>query len=125
MASKTAVINASWSHFLISKEIFNRVGPFDEALLEIGGEDDDYLARMAVVNLHPDNFYFDGIRSKLRKNRKMLIVNSYGKNMANEKYGYSNLNYEYMKKKWQVDTLPFEGAVEVKNRFFRYWKLRK
>ena len=40
------VINQSWSHFMISREVIIRVGWFDERFPAIGNEDEDYESRL-------------------------------------------------------------------------------
>lgn len=119
-----ATINSSWSHFLISKEIIKKIGLFDEQLLEIGGEDDDYAARLAIANQPTSNFETKTIGSKLRNKRKQLSLNSYGKDMTKELNGYSTNNSNYLSEKWEWSDKYFDGAVEVQNRGIRYWKLR-
>lgn len=118
-------INSSWSHFIISKVIFNKIGPFDEGLKEIGGEDDDYAARLAMMGRTIKDFSTKAIARKLRRKRRLLKCNSYGKDMNLERFGYSNLNSEYLAKKWETGMEYFDGAVMVPNRSIRYWKLRK
>jgi hypothetical protein len=115
-------INGSWSHFLISKAVFEKVGPFDEGLLEIGGEDDDYSARLAMKNIPLLNYNSNTIAAKLKNKR--LKVNSYGRDMNEENHGYSTYNDHYLAEKWEMANEPFDGAIEVPNRLMRYWKLR-
>lgn len=122
---KIATINKSWSHFLISKQIIDLVGWFDEGLKEIGGEDDDYAARIAIEGIELLNFFTKSISGKLRKRQKQLSINSYGKIMDLEKNGYSTYNSEYLEKKWDMSDEYFEGATEVPNRLIKYWKLKK
>lgn len=119
-----ATINSTWSSFLISKEIVDVVGYFDEGLLEIGGEDDDYLARLAIAKIKVPNFSSHTIASKLHSKRKKMKFNSYGKDMTNEIGGYSTYNTEYLKKKWETSIIDFADAVEVPNRKMKFWKLR-
>ncbi|MCX6267614.1 MAG: hypothetical protein NTW16_09695 [Bacteroidetes bacterium] len=71
-------INESWSHFIISKSIFEKVGMFDEGLLEIGGEDDDYAARLAINNISIHTDETTTIKCKLNLNQKRPKINSYG-----------------------------------------------
>lgn len=124
LTQQIATINMSWSHFSISKQIIKRVGWFDEGLKEIGGEDDDYSARLAMNNISLLDYKTDSIGSKLRDGQKKLKVNSYGKDMRLEKAGYSSFNTEYLEKKWETNAEYFEGAFEVPNRIIRFWKLR-
>lgn len=119
-----ATINLSWSHFLISKEIIKKVGLFDEGFQELGGEDDDYAARLAMAEIPVRNFTTNTIASKLRRKRKLTKINSYGKDMNYEKNGYSNINSEYLKAKWEMSMEPFEGAIKVPDRSMKYWRLK-
>jgi len=120
-----AEINSSWSHFIISKSVFSKVGDFDESFIEIGGEDDDYSARLALHKIKVFNFRTTTIAGKLKPKLKKLTVNSYGKNMHKEQGGYSTCNTEYLSKKWIFKNDYFKGAIEVPNRSIKYWKLKK
>ena len=122
--SEIATIQNSWSHFLISKKIFDQIGRFDEGLLEIGGEDDDYCARLAMHNINLNNYNTSSIRPSLKVKEKRLKVNSYGKNMNEERFGYSSLNSKYLESKWFMSDVYFEGAIKVPNRRLNYWKLK-
>jgi hypothetical protein len=122
--AKIAVINNSWSHFFINKEIIMEIGPFDEGLLEIGGEDDDYAARLALNNIPISQVTTNTITGKLKFKQKQLKINSYGRDMRSEINGYSSTNNMYLINKWIMSDKYFEGATEVPNRSIRYWKLR-
>ena len=125
LESGIAVINRSWSHFVITKEVFETVGSFDENLLEIGGEDDDYMARMALRGITLSYFTTPAIAAKLKLMDKRLKQNSYGKDMNNERHGYSSYNTNYLESKWIMSNTKFEGSTEVHEREMKYWKLRK
>lgn len=120
-----ATINRSWSHFMISKTVVNEIGWFDENFREIGGEDDDYLARMAMNGIKPGDFKTDTIARSEKKNRCNPKINSYGRDMSGEAGGYSTLNARYLSEKWDTANEYFDGAVEVPGRKTRYWKLRE
>jgi len=124
LSQEIATINRSWSHFLISKSIISLVGWFDECLKEIGGEDDDYSARLAMKLIAIPDFSTKTIAGKLGQKKKRLTINSYGKNMNLERLGYSTYNSEYLEKKWQTSSYIFPGAIEVPNRRIKYWKLK-
>lgn len=115
-------VNGSWSHFLITAEAVERVGLFDEGLREIGGEDDDYLARMAFAGLKPGNVVTSSVSGRSKRRMKTGGLNSYGRDMSVQTGGYSTLNTEYLMGKWETSDSYFEGAVEVPGRRTRYWK---
>jgi hypothetical protein len=118
--SGVSVINHTWGHFVISKNIVGKIGGFDENLIEIGGEDDDYAARLAIAGIDINNCTIKSIANFSKK----LKVNSYGKDMTGE-HRYSALNTDYLlNKKWIISNEPFEGSVYVPDRAYRYWKLR-
>jgi hypothetical protein len=50
-----SLINGSWSHFLLCKDILDRVGWFDEDFRGIGFEDMDYTARCAYNDVSINN----------------------------------------------------------------------
>jgi len=120
-----ATINKTWSHFFINKQITDKIGLFDEKLQEIGGEDDDFSARLAIAGIKLDNFNTNTITSKNRKRLKRIKINSYGRVMDLQRGGYSTLNTEYLESKWIMSESYFEGSTFVPNRKFKYWKLRK
>lgn len=120
-----ATINSSWSHFKISRSVIEMVGLFDEGFREIGGEDDDYLARMAMAGLKAQDLATGMLSSRSKKRMNAPRLNSYGRDMSKEAGGYSTLNTEYLLSKWETSDEYFEGAVEVAGRKRRYWKLRR
>ena len=120
-----ATLNSSWSHFMVSKDLFRQVGPFDEGLKELGGEDDDYAARLAIEGIKIGNYYSKSIAGKLRRKRRFLKCNSYGKDMSKEPFGYSRFNSKYLFEKWETSMEYFDGSVLVPGRSIRYWKLRE
>lgn len=120
-----STINGSWSHFLIRKATIEKVGLFDEGFSEVGGEDDDYLARMAMAELRSELLTTGTISGRSKRRMRGSGLNSYGKDMSKETGGYSTLNTEYLLRKWETADEYFEGAVEVRGRKTRYWKLRE
>ncbi len=109
----------SWSQFYIRKSIFEEIGPFDEGLREIGGEDDDYLVRMKLVGKAPTPWPFRHIWTS---RGKAVRINSYGKDMRAQKGGYSTYNSDYLDAKWIRSKEPVDGAVLVRG---LYWKKRE
>lgn len=117
-------INSSWSHFVISRDTIASVGLFDEGLKEIGGEDDDYLARMAIAGIRASDVASGTVSGRSKRRMKTGGLNSYGRDMSREAGGYSTLNTGYLLNKWETSDTFFEGAVEVQGRKRRYWKRR-
>ena len=118
LESQLATNGGSWSQFYISKHLYERVGPFDEGLKEIGGEDDDYLVRMKILGLEDNQIH---LRSVWSIRKKKIVVNSYGKVMAEQKGGYSTYNTNYLESKWSISKQPIDGGVWVRG---YYWKLK-
>ena len=110
---RIATINSSWSHFYVSREIYEVVGEFDEELKEIGGEDDDYLARLAMNEIRPADFSTSTVIRRNKRGRRMPVINSYGRDMIKEAGGYSTLNTEYLRRKWIISDEYFDVAVEI------------
>jgi len=90
----------------------------------MGGEDDDYLARMAMAGLNAQSLATGMLSSRSKKRMKAPRLNSFGRDMSKEAGGYSTLNTEYLLGKWETSEEYFEGAVEVAGRKRRYWKLK-
>ncbi len=118
------VINRSWSHFIISKKVFSEVGSFDEGLLELGGEDDDYTARCSIAGVEVVHRSIPSVKPKLNESEKKKGMNSYGKIMSSELNGYSTYNSNYLSEKWKTNNTNFEGAVYLPDRTPAYWKLK-
>ncbi|MFZ2285535.1 MAG: hypothetical protein WAV93_00970 [Bacteroidales bacterium] len=123
MDASIVLINNSFSHFKITVRVPEKIGYFDEGFREIGGEDDDYLARLAMAGVSVESLTTGTVAG--RKTRKsMNRVNSYGKVMSEERGGYSTLNTEYLESKWIMSDTYFEGAINVPYRTPKYWKLK-
>lgn len=120
-----ATINSSWSHFLISRKIFSLAGEFDEGLKEIGGEDDDYLARLSILGIRPADFRTGTIARGKKGSKRTPAVNSFGKVMSGEAGGYSTFNTDYLRRKWEISEEYFEGSVEIPRKKYKYWKLKE
>jgi len=94
---KLLKINGSFSHFLINREILDRVGWFDERLLGFGEEDGDITFRFAEKGLDIQNIYVSGvvnIVSEIRQNVKPGIG----------KYSFFNREFTFGKKYQKVDS---------------------
>jgi hypothetical protein len=102
------LINNIWSHFLISKSVVERIGGFDEALAELGGEDDDYNYRLSVSGIPLENRHTAHIRNESRPSRR----NSFGHDMTRG-HRYSERNAERLAAKWIIAPEPFPGSTYV------------
>jgi len=117
---RIALINGSFSFFTITKELLKELGGFDERLLEIGGEDDDFCVRMALRGYPYPPIY----NLKYVKNLGHVPkVNSFGKNPAEESNKYSTYNDNFLKQKWDIRDYQFDDSVF--SRGYKYWKLRE
>lgn len=124
LKEQIAVVNNTWSLLLITMAIIRRIGYLDERLLEIGGDDDDYAARCAMAGVCIPYYHMRTIRISPKKTRRKDVRNSWGKLMQDQMGGYSSVNSEFLRRKWQWSYEPFEGAVFVPNRKIPYWGLR-
>lgn len=120
--SDLAVINRSWSHFLISKSIIRLVGWFDERLKQIGGEDDDYLVRLYSKGITPDHIRLNSIRNLSHVPKDP----SYGRNMRTQvNLHYSQDNLEFLHRKYIINKCPTEGAIYTDRGGGLYFTLKK
>lgn len=107
--SAIALINDSWSHFLIKRSIFEEVGPFDESFCEIGYEDRDYEIRLARAGITIENFEVAGIVNCVEQ----PDVYSYGKEISISDGKYCSSNRDFFYRKWFLSSEESVGAVYV------------
>lgn len=91
-----ATINGTWSHFLITREILDAVGWFDEGLTEIGYEDADYEVRLACRGIPLSRFQMNGLWSWEDQPSEY----SYGSRLEIPDGKYSGKNRNYFFSKW-------------------------
>jgi hypothetical protein len=110
LKTNIALMNRSWSHYLISKEIIKNIGWFDERFPGIGNEDEDYESRLALKQVAMSYFHFRGIKGILT----IPETYSYGEQVEviNEKY--LKLNKVFFDTKWEITTAPTEGFHYVR-----------
>lgn len=89
-------INNSFSHFLLNKSIVKKIGWFDERFLGIGEEDGDYIIRMAMKNINLNSFECRDIINYVAPGTDP----SFQKISSTISGKYSNINREFMNKKW-------------------------
>ena len=75
-------------------------------------------------NIEISVFKIQSIKPVLNAKNKRLKVNSYGKDMNKQPYGYSLINSKYLAEKWIMSNEPFDGSYEVADRLMKYWKLK-
>jgi hypothetical protein len=97
--STITLINASWSHFFLPKEIISRVGWFDEEFHGIGFEDMDYTARCAVKEVVIDNLRCQHI-THLDHQPSRTSFDDKTDTLWGPKY--SSINYQRFFEKWKV-----------------------
>ena len=107
-----AIINHSWSHFLISKRTISTVGWFDERLFGIGGEDWDYEARLAFAGIELENVAMKGILNLSIYTTEF----SFGENVERVERKYTMSSAAFLSKKWHVCSPQNPQA-----RFVRIW----
>lgn len=107
-----ALINESWSHFLISKKTIEKVGWFDERLYGIGGEDWDYEARLAFADIPLDIFPMKGIL-----NLSIYTSDfSFGEDVERIHHKYTMSSAVFLRKKWDIS-----NSNDPHARFVRIW----
>lgn len=103
------LINRSWSHFIISKQIVSQIGWFDERFPGIGNEDEDYETRLALNSIH--------IQSSKIRSINNLVINSndfsYGNSIAVINGKYVKANKDFFDQKWEQSKVPKDGFTYV------------
>lgn len=108
MEKKTiTLINNSWSHFLITREVIREFGWFDERYTGVGNEDQDYDFRLAAKNTIPADVLFSTIRNVVVQTRDF----SYGKNVQTVNRKYTAGNREFFDSKWETSETEKPGMV--------------
>lgn len=92
------LINASWSHFLMSKEIIKRNGWFDERFPGVGYEDQDYEIRLVLNGITIKDFQIGGLKNLVFKTTDF----SYGENIETDYEKYSSDNGKVFFEKWEI-----------------------
>ncbi len=108
---KSFVINKSWSHFVVSRIEIDELGYFDERLLGIGEEDDDFTWRyINKYNRPVSNFQTSGIVNYAEETvhtHKPINIKCHSGTK------YSQFNRQFMfKQKYKSDTNGIKGMFE-------------
>lgn len=97
LKAQVALINRSWSHFLISKSIVDKVGWFDERFPAFGNEDQDYEARLIFAHLELPNYRMKQIFNVV----EVPKAYSYGEKIELVHVKYAKLNQDFFNTKWE------------------------
>jgi len=101
-SAQLTLLNSTWSHFVISKEVIDRVGAFDPGFKGIGFEDMDYTARAGLAALPIGNVLCSYIAHKNHQPSSP----SFGSDQVWGKY--TSQNEEFFYSKWEICS-PEEG----------------
>jgi hypothetical protein len=107
------ILNTSWSHFLISKNILNIVGWFDERLLGVGHEDADYALRMGMAGIPVTDTEVLGLENYVVDEENPGWKSISKKNGDNK---YAAYNTEFFNKKW----ITADGNHHIKPEEFKF-----
>ncbi len=105
--NRLCLINNSWSHFLITKDIVAKNGWFDERLTGVGNEDQDYEFRMIVNALPIETVYTRELKNEVEITKDF----SYGKEIKVVNRKYSGVNFEFFSSKWNLYECETPGAL--------------
>ena len=105
-AKELLIINNSWSHFVISKQIAHKLKYFDERLIAFGEEDGDMFWRfIKTFGSSPNQIEIEGI-SNIAEGRDLSISNIETTKLCgserpvfNTKFIYE---YKYKKSRWGI-----------------------
>jgi len=101
-------INNSYSHYLVDKELIDKVGWFDERLLGFGEEDGDIHYRIGETGIKINNIRIDGLINIVSDIRQEEVTKSNG-----GKYTEFNRNW--------IQTKYIEGYYDGPNMFSNKW----
>lgn len=102
------VINKSWSHFIMSKDVIRQVGWFDERFKGVGYEDGDYMVRMIAANRPLVSVPCEGINN--------IVANQANAGWANQsrvtRGKYSLMNEEFFRQKYESNFTAREDRMD-------------
>jgi hypothetical protein len=104
------LINSSWSHFLMSKEIIKKNGWFDERFPGVGYEDQDFEIRLVSNGIVIKDYSIGGLKNLVFKTTDF----SYGENIETDFEKYSSDNGKVFFKKWEVIQADVQGFIYVR-----------
>lgn len=107
-ADQLTLLNSTWSHFVISKPVIDRLGAFDPGFKGIGFEDMDYTARAGMADLPIGNALCSYLAHQNHQPRTTSFDDDSGRVWGK----YTSVNEEYFYSKWE--TCPAEAGVFIK-----------
>lgn len=102
------LINRSWSHFLISKTIVEKIGWFDERFPAVGNEDEDYEARLKIAGILIKSYKVSSLQNVIFKTKNFSWKEA---DVVNKKY--VRANQVFFDSKWDVKDQPCPGYTFV------------
>jgi len=117
LSEEIALINRSWSHFIISKKIFKEIGYFDERFPGVGNEDEDYECRLVLKGILIKTFKIKSLKNIVYKTKNF----SYGEKVITINEKYVKANKIFFDSKWQTSTTVQDGFnyVEILNLYVK------
>jgi len=100
-------INNSFSHFVVSKEMMDTIGYFDERLLGFGEEDGDVTYRMLKHDINLVNIYSPNVINIVSNIRHDYIKSGIGK------YSFFNRDFIYNQKYSANDSSNLKGMFDT------------
>jgi hypothetical protein len=104
LKEEVALLNKSWSHFLISKKTVAQTGWFDERFPSVGNEDQDYECRLATEGFKIKSFEIPSLKNLIYFTKDF----SYGKKTEVVNKKYVSANKDHFNKKWILSDEPKE-----------------
>lgn len=105
--NRLCLINNSWSHFLITKDVVAKNGWFDERLTGVGNEDQDYEFRLIAKGMPIQTIYTRELKNEV----ELTTDFSYGKEIKVVNRKYSGVNFEFFSKKWNLYDREVPGTL--------------
>jgi hypothetical protein len=110
LKEKVAIINASWSHFVITKDAVDEFGWFDERFPGVGYEDHDYEIRLQLKGFQVKSYSVKDLF-----NISYITTDfSWGANEKTIFNKYSGVNGDHYFAKWEFSDLEKDGYTFVR-----------
>jgi len=109
LSHEIAVLNGSWSHFMVSPAIIRQIGWFDERFPGIGYEDHDYEIRMTLAGKPIQRLPFESLNNLTH----VPTDYSWGGDHRLIFGKYSGLNGDHYERKWDIRPDEAEGYTYV------------